>query len=271
MRFTRLHFLGLFFTIVFILLIIKCTNPNLTLSHSLNAVDSILTPNQKGNTDSILVQSAKVDSIFLRTRASIKLVTNDGQPVKNRVVSVPTFADAFPDMNDVQLATAQRLGLASVIANRSEAIKHSDKLVYIGDNPFYKVERLHQSIPYLVPRAATLLNEIARSFIDSCASKGVGFHKIVITSVTRTQEDVEKLRRFNSNASEQSCHLYGTTFDIGYNKFERVNDPDGTQRPTEWGTRLKSILAEVLNDQRRLGTCYIKYEYRKPCFHITCR
>ena len=101
MRFTRLHFLGLFFTIVFILLIIKCTNPNLTLSHSLNAVDSILTPNQKGNTDSILVQSAKVDSIFLRTRASIKLVTKDGQPVKNRVVSVPTFADAFPDMNDV--------------------------------------------------------------------------------------------------------------------------------------------------------------------------
>ena len=237
----------------------------------MHKMDSVLTAYRTEKKDSILLQSEKVDAIFLRPRAELKLYTKEGLPIKNRVVSVPTFTDAFPDMNDVQLVTAQRLGLKSIIANRAEAVQQTERLVYIGDNPFYNVEQLHQSIPYLVPRAATLLNEIARSFIDSCVTKGVGFHKIVITSVTRTREDVERLRKFNSNASEQSCHQYGTTFDIGYNKFERVNDPNGPKQPSEWGTRLKSILAEVLNDQRRLGTCYIKYEYHKPCFHITCR
>ena len=28
---------------------------------------------------------------------------------------------------------------------------------------------------------------------------------------------------------------------------------------------------EVLADQRRMGTCWVKYEYRQSCFHITCR
>ena len=156
-------------------------------------------------------------------------------------------------------------------ADREEATQRRTEFVYIGASPFYDIEHLSHSIPYLVPRAARLLDEIGRAFLDSLASKGIPFHKMVVTSVLRTDEDVKRLRRHNGNASEQSCHRYGTTFDISYNVFHRVQDPDLPPQPETWAVTLKSVLAEVLADQRRLGTCWVKYEYRQSCFHITCR
>ena len=82
----------------------------------------------------------------------------------------------------------------------------------------------------MVPRAAILLEDIGRAFYDSLSVKGVPLHKIIVTSVLRTQEDVMRLRRFNGNATENSCHLYGTTLDICYNRYKTVEDPDGPAR-----------------------------------------
>ena len=220
--------------------------------------------------DSISVRSRQNDTLVGAPRRRLRLVDAEGRPVRNRVTSVPSYKDCFPDLNDVQLATAQRLGVPPV-ADRNDAARHKDKLVYIDDTPYYRVERLTHSIPYLVPRAATLLNTIARAFIDSVQTKGMPFHKLVVTSVLRTRHDVSRLRRVNVNASEQSCHQYGTTFDISYNKFDRVYDPEGPRLPIVNAVALKSILAEVLEDQRQLGTCYVKYERKQACFHITAR
>ena len=246
-KYKRKHFLLTFATIVGILFIIKCVFPDITLKSILNQLGG--TDNKISANDSIALQSKHVDSLLLKARLPLNLVDASGQAIKHKVVN----------------------GLSSIALNREEAMKRKKELVYIGDNPFYHVNRLQQSIPYLVPRAAVLLNEIARAFVDSCAAKGVGFHRLVVTSVLRTREDVERLRRFNHNASDNSCHQYGTTFDIGYNKYERVYDPQGRPIPTEWGVTLKSILAEVLDDQRKMGTCYVKYESHQSCFHITAR
>lgn len=207
-------------------------------------------------------------TVSFKGAKSTNVVKKDGSPVKNRVTSVPRFETSFPDLNDVQLATASRLGIP-MIENRDEAHHRMKDLVYIADNPFYTVQRLHQSIPYLVPRAATLLNQIARAFNDSLATKGYPPHKLLITSVLRTKADVQKLRGFNSNASENSCHQYGTTFDISYNRFLEI-EPDGKSN-IRWVTVYKSILAEVLNDMREMGACYVKYEVNQSCFHVTAR
>ncbi|MBQ0158484.1 MAG: hypothetical protein KBS47_05730 [Bacteroidales bacterium] len=220
--------------------------------------------------DTLRMAQQHTDSLLLTRRPPLALLDAQGRPVKHRVVSVPTFADAFPDLNDVQLASAKYSGIAQC-ADRDEALRSLDRLVYIGDCPYYAVKPLHHSIPYLVPRAATLLSEIGRNFLDSLAAKGIPFHKMMVTSVLRTQQDVERLRRHNGNASEQSCHQYGTTFDISYNNFVRVQDPDLPPQVETWAVTLKSVLAEVLNDQRRRGTCYVKYEYRQSCFHVTVR
>ena len=87
----------------------------------------------------------------------------------------------------------------------------------------------------------------------------------------RTREDVERLRTTNRNATENSCHLYGTTFDICYNRYTRVNDPEGKQMKATSNDTLKWVLSEVLRDMRVANRCYIKYEVKQGCFHITVR
>ncbi len=263
----RIHFLLAFAAIVLILAVVKCVNPKLALPHLLsdgNEADTTVVHKP----DSVELQAAAVDSLLLRGRTVPTLLKADGTRVKNRVTSVPRFETSFPDLNDVQLATASRLGV-SQIDNREAAQHRLKDLVYIADNPYYNVQRLRESIPYLVPRAATLLNQIARAFNDSLCTKGYPPHKLLITSVLRTKEDVERLRRFNQNASENSCHQYGTTFDISYNRFLEIH-PDG-KSDIRWVTVYKSILAEVLDDMRKTGTCYVKYEVHQACFHITAR
>ncbi|MBR6866610.1 MAG: hypothetical protein IKN02_00060 [Prevotella sp.] len=188
----------------------------------------------------------------------------------HRIMSVPSYKTVFPDTNSVQLAAAQRWGVKPV-KNREDAEARKSELVYIGSSPYYHVDPLHQSIPYLVPRAAVLLQDIGQAFFDSLYIKGVPLHRFIVTSVLRTQDDVARLRRFNGNATENSCHLYGTTFDICYNRYETVEDPAGPRRRRVRDDTLKFVLSEVLRDMREQGRCFIKYEVKQGCFHMTVR
>lgn len=189
----------------------------------------------------------------------------------NRIYSVPSYDECFPDVQDVQMAAAQQWGV-SPIANRQEAEARKDELVYVGASPYYDIDNgMSQSIPYLVPRASVLLRHIGRTFMDSLDMKGVPLHRLIVSSVLRTEEDVARLRRRNLNANEQSCHRHGTTFDIAYNRYNAVSHPDGPMRRTVRDDTLKWVLSEVLRDCREEGRCYVKYERKQGCFHITVR
>lgn len=263
--FGKKHFLYTFAAVVFVLALVKWI---WIVPGSKPAVEP--KPVAALRSDSIVWRSAANDTLVSDRRNRVRLVGTDGKPVRNRIMSVSSYRDCFPDLNDVQLATAQRLGVRPV-KDRDEAARNKEGLVYVGDNPFFHVQPLSHSIPYLVPRAANLLTHISRAFLDSLSSKGVPFHKLIITSVLRTEDDVTRLRNFNTNASSQSCHRYGTTFDISYNRYVTVEDPDGPERRRVRNDTLKWILSEVLYDQRMLGTCYVKYEVKQGCFHVTAR
>ena len=194
----------------------------------------------------------------------------DGSLVKNRIYSVPTFKNTFPDMNDVQMASAVKNGV-SPVKNRQDAEKRMKELVYIGANPYFHVDRLNNSVPYLVPKASILLQDIGSAFFDSLQIKGIPLHKIIVTSVLRTKEDIDKLRSRNYNATENSCHLYGTTFDLCYNRYITVEDPEGPRQRAVRNDTLKWVLSEVLRDFRQQNRCYIKYEVKQGCFHMTVR
>ncbi|EFN91029.1 hypothetical protein HMPREF9018_0988 [Prevotella amnii CRIS 21A-A] len=187
----------------------------------------------------------------------------DGSLIRHHIIGVPDYDTSFPDMNNVQLPSAKKKGVKPV-ENRSEAEHRKRELVFIGYNPYYEVKKLYNSIPYLVPDAAILLQDIGRSFMDSLQIKNIPINKILVTSVLRTKEDVIKLRSFNRNASENSCHQYGTTFDIAYNKYYAIT------RSVRDDT-LKWVLAEVLNNLRSKNRCYVKHERHQGCFHITVR
>lgn len=181
----------------------------------------------------------------------------------HRIWSVPSYKDAFPDGQDVQIVAAEKWGVRPV-KNREDAEKRKKELVYVAANPYFHVDKLKSSIPYLVPRAAVLLQDIGQAFYDSLYVKGVPLNQLIVTSVMRSMDDVAKLQRHNQNATERSCHLFGTTFDICYNRYHPVVQPvrDDT---------LKWVFSEVLRDMRKQERCYVKYEVKQGCFHITVR
>lgn len=190
---------------------------------------------------------------------------------KHRIYSVSSYRECFPDVQDVHYPAARANGVRPV-ANRREAEARKRELLFIGNNPYYSIDpSMRSSIPYLIPRASQLLQHIGRRFLDSLAVKRIPLHTIIVTSVLRTEEDVARLRRINGNASEQSCHRFGTTFDISYNRYHTVSPPGKPERPAVRNDSLKYVLSEVLRDARAEGRCFIKYEVKQGCFHITVR
>ncbi len=154
----------------------------------------------------------------------------------------------FNDLNDVQLAVAQKIGIEP-ISNREDAEHASKKMQEIKTGDYYEVEELKHSIPYLIPEAATLLEDIGRNFQDSLYNLNASLYKIKVTSVTRTVDDVKKLGKRNYNASMNSAHRYGTTFDVSWVRYTKINEKDTLNIDND---RLKMVLASVLRESRPL-------------------
>ena len=127
----------------------------------------------------------------------------------HRILSVPSYTAAFPDTNAVQLVAAQKWGV------------------------YFHVDPLYSSIPYLVPRAAVLLQDIGQAFFDSLYVKGVPFHKLIVTSVLRSQDDVVKLRRRNGNHDLR--YLLQPLSDGAGSRW--ASSPHGAQRHVEVGAQ----------------------------------
>jgi hypothetical protein len=227
------------------------------------AFPQIAEPNVKA-TESEAVCETQNSAVVEQKAPSLKIKK------PHKILSVPSFKACFPDTQAVQLTAAMKWGVKRV-KDRADAENRKNELVYVGANPYYHVDRLYSSIPYLVPRAAVLLQDIGTAFYDSLYVKGIPLHRLIVTSVLRSEADVKKLRRHNGNATENSCHLYGTTFDICYNRYETVENPDGPAKRAVRNDSLKYVLSEVLRDMREQGRCYIKYEVKQGCFHMTVR
>ena len=190
----------------------------------------------------------------------------------HNIRGVVSYKRSFNDLNDVQLTTAKRIGIRP-IASREEAEDEVESayLERIASCERYDVDSLTHSIPYLIPKASALLDTIGVNFLDSLKHKGLNPNKIIVTSVLRTKDDVKRLRRTNGNASFNSCHFYGTTFDISWKRFTKVEHPEGRPMQDVSADTLKLVLSEVLRDLRKADRCYVKYELRQGCFHITAR
>ena len=193
-------------------------------------------------------------------------------PIENHPVRVydVKFSQEFNDLNDVQLEVAQAIGVPPV-ADREAAEELKTKLVKIEDTDTYVVDSLTHSIPYLIPSAKELLDRIGQNFQDSLAAKGLNPNRLVVTSVLRTEADVERLRKGgNINASENSTHRYGTTFDLSYWRYVKVPGLRGRPYEDVPPEYLRAVLSQVLKDLHdEKGVCYVKYEKKQNCFHIT--
>ena len=175
------------------------------------------------------------------------------------------YQKIFADLNDEHLAAARQYGLSRTPKSRDDV--NVGGLVEIKDNDYIKIMDLKYSVPYLTKGAAQELDIISRAFHDSLANHKLLNYKIVVSSVLRTEEDVAKLRRRNGNASANSAHCYGTTFDIANQRYWRDDEDfqDARMQPYE----LNKVMAEVLMDRKKQGKILCKFEKNQHCFHIT--
>ena len=174
----------------------------------------------------------------------------------------------FRDLQSRQMLAAKAIGLSTPPQNRQHAAQMRSHLTEIHTNENYVVDELTHSIPYLVPKAAAELERIGEEFADILQRNGLPHYRFYVTSVLRTKDDIQRLQKSgNVNATSNSCHCYGTTFDLAYSRYDKVT----WTREYMHQDNLKLVLGQVLLNEQRAGRIYVKYEYKQACFHITVR
>ena len=174
----------------------------------------------------------------------------------------------FNDLQSRQYETASRIGLSRPPKDRADAASMRKSLVEIKTNDNYVVDDLTHSVPYLITSAKRELDSIGAEWSDILARNGLPHYRFYVTSILRTQEDVKYLQRSgNVNSTTQSCHCYGTTFDLAYMRYDKVT----RTRDYMHEDNLKLVLGQVLLNHQRAGKIYVKYEWKQSCFHITVR
>lgn len=136
---------------------------------------------------------------------------------------------------------------------------NENKLVLINRARGFQVDRLTHSHPYVTPKSKAVLEELGQAF--GALSKDESF--FTITSVTRTPEQQQNLRKRNRNATSGiSSHSYGVSFDISYIRFNGKKGPNRSAQKD---------LESVLNDFQAANKIFFIKERKQSCYHITVR
>ncbi len=186
-------------------------------------------------------------------------------PIKPVRCGALSYRRDFNDLQDKHERAAKKIGIRP-FNTRKEAGNSSQDVQKITSNKYFHVRRLTHSVPYVVPEVATFLDDLGKRFRTRLKQLNAPLYKFEITSVTRTEEDVRNLRRINANASANSVHMYGTTIDISWSQYDKVNAKD---KRSLSDSDLKKVLALALKEMKSEGLCYIKHEVKQACFHIT--
>lgn len=200
------------------------------------------------------------------------IVEEEQQIIEDNLVAYPgrtfSYKQKFNDLQSKQHDVASRIGLPRPPKNRDDAASMSSKLVEVVTGPNYIVDSLTHSVPYLIPSAKRELDAIGAEWADILQRNGLPHYRFYVTSILRTQEDVQALQKSgNVNSTTQSCHCYGTTFDLAYLRYDKVTKT----RDYMIDDNLKLVLGQTLLNHQRAGKIYVKYESKQSCFHITVR
>lgn len=197
----------------------------------------------------------------------VKLV--DCNPAENANMPIEP-SRKLHDKNDDHLMHAQKNGLNRPIETNDyfdahiQELQDKNILIEVVENKYFKLKSLTHSHPYLIPQAVNLLNEIGCRFQEQLKEKKQKNFAVRVTSILRTQEDQNKLSHRNSNASDHSAHMYGTTIDISYKNFVNI-DNDSIESSYE-GVQ---ALTKVITDMREECKLLVVRERKQACFHIT--
>jgi len=148
-----------------------------------------------------------------------------------------------------------------LIENESQFKKliEEEKLELLNQGAGYEVMALTHSHPYITPYSKIVLEGIGQSFQTLTDSNSF----FTITSVTRTPEQQNSLKKRNRNATSGiSSHSYGVSFDISYIRF---NGKKGGNRDA------RKKLEMILNEFQESNKIFFIKERKQSCYHVTVR
>ncbi|MBN2806951.1 MAG: hypothetical protein JXR22_09850 [Prolixibacteraceae bacterium] len=180
--------------------------------------------------------------------------------------------DWYRDLNPVHLKYAKANGIKPYKKNKDfhnevHLLVKNDQLVRVNNTRNYTVKRLTHSHPYLTPDAVDLLDDLGKRFRKKLKQNELGSYAYQVSSLLRTEESQKGLSRSNRNASPNTSHLYGTTFDIAYNNV--VKKPLPWMKVEVADARVIKLLSEAIGELRSEGRCVVVTEKHETCFHIT--
>lgn len=179
-------------------------------------------------------------------------------PVPNPTIVTPTREITKDYDNHLVAGENNGFGLIESEEHFGNLIKEK-KLVLVSEGTGYRVDKLTHSYPYITPRSKEVMDEIGQAF-ETLTKEATFF---TVTSVTRTPEQQQSLRKRNRNATSGiSSHSYGVSFDISYIRF---NGKKGGNRSAQ------KDLEKVLEEFQAANKIIFIKERKQSCYHVTVR
>ena len=220
------------------------------------------------------ISMALIIAVWLISRPSDSGIKKEPENTAEPKVIGTIRVDKYADLNKVHLKYAQANGIRGFKSDKEfnqnlKKLLSDGDLIKIENSDYYVVDDLTHSHPYLTPKAAGLLDEIGKRFHEKLEEKNLKKRYFQITSLLRTGESQRRLGRSNTNASSNSSHLYGTTFDITYARVFSKPKLD-EKYEIEDGPAIK-LLSEAIGELRKENRCVVVTERKERCFHVTIR
>ncbi len=196
--------------------------------------------------------------------------------------------------NADHLGRARSLGVGRVSGMAEvERLVEAGRLVRLPDTTaYYYLQEFDYSVGYVTPDLARLLDLIGERLHEELREAGLPLYRYNISSVLRTADNQQALRRVNPNATYGvSTHEFGTTLDIVKHIYDYVPRRDdlsaGTDYPAlnrrldamqtrmyaalgmRYWRHLEGLLGRVLIDLQNEGLVLVTLEREQPVFHIT--
>lgn len=209
--------------------------------------------------------------ILIASMIAIPLLMGDHSSSQAKEVG-KVSVERYKDLNAKHLKHAKANGIkpfdsdADVLEGVRELIRDGE-LERLEDSRYYVVDHLTHSHPYLTPETIELLDLIGERFHDKLKENDIEEFHYRITSVLRTKESQKRLSRSNINASSDSSHLYGTTFDISWKNLIKKGW-FGKQTIVAHGPAIR-LLSQTIGELKKEGKLVVVTEYKEACFHIT--
>jgi hypothetical protein len=196
-----------------------------------------------------------------------------GYPLKSTTQNQACYIqiDHHYELNDrvrTYLAESYVKGLKVPMRHKKDLLRcvYNGKLKLVESNEYFMVDTMVHSFPFVTPKTYEFLMEMGRRFHQKLRNTPLICTKLNLTSMMRTLQSIEGLRKRNRNAVSLSSHLHGTTFDVSYRNFYSSLALSKAE-VLYLGDQLVKTIWEMRNE----GKCYATYEYRQTCIHVVVR